>query len=271
MNERLRSAARWRDWARQWGPAAALIAGLLVLWEVGVRLTDAPPWLLPAPSAVAAAFVDAGPQLWQHTGRTLVETAAGLLASVVTGVALAVAVDLLPPLRRAIYPLLVVSQTIPIIALAPLLVVWFGFGLLPRVLVVTLVCFFPIVISTAQGLAAADPDMVALLSSMGADRWMVFRKVRLPGALPAALSGLRIAATYAVMGAVISEWIGASQGLGVFMIRSANSYLTARLFAAIALTSVLSIALFGLVVLLERWAVPWYFAARREERWEEMR
>lgn len=248
-----------------------MFAGLLLLWEAGVRVTGAPRWLFPAPSAIAEAFVEAWPQLVQHSGRTLLETAVGLTVSVVAGVILAVAVDLLPTLRRAIYPLLVISQTVPIIALAPLLVVWFGFGLLPRVLVVTLVCFFPIVISTAQGLAAADPDMVALLSSMGADRWMIFRKVRLPGALPAALSGLRIAATYAVMGAVISEWIGASQGLGVFMIRSANSYLTARLFAAIALTSVLSIALFGLVVLLERLAVPWYFAARREERWEEVR
>lgn len=255
---------------RRWGPAVGLLGGLLVLWEVGVRLTGVPMWLLPPPSAVLVALLEAGPQLLQHTARTLLETIVGLAVSVVTGVALAVAVDLLPTLRRALYPLLVVSQTVPIIAIAPLLVVWFGFGLLPRVLVVTLVCFFPIVINTAQGLAAADPDMVALLASMGADRWLLFRKVRLPGALPAALSGLRIAATYAVMGAVISEWIGASRGLGVFMIRSANSYLTARLFAVITLTSILSIALFGLVVLVERRAVPWYFAARREEKWEEL-
>ena len=236
---------RWREWA----PATLLIIGLLVVWEVGVRVSGTPEWLLPAPSAIAAAFVDSAPLLVGHTERTLVETAVGLAVSIVTGVALAVAVDLLPSLRRAIYPVLVVSQTIPIIALAPLLVVWFGFGLLPRVLVVTLVCFFPIAISTAQGLASADPDMVALL----------------------AFAGLRIAATYAVIGAVISEWVGASRGLGIFMIRSANSYLTARLFSAIALASVLSIALFGLVVLVERLALPWYYAARREERWEDIR
>ncbi|MGI6209203.1 MAG: ABC transporter permease [Anaerolineae bacterium] len=258
---------RWREWA----PATLLIIGLLVVWEVGVRVSGTPEWLLPAPSAIAAAFVDSAPLLVGHTERTLVETAVGLAVSIVTGVALAVAVDLLPSLRRAIYPVLVVSQTIPIIALAPLLVVWFGFGLLPRVLVVTLVCFFPIAISTAQGLASADPDMVALLASMGASRFQIFRKVRLPGALPSAFAGLRIAATYAVIGAVISEWVGASRGLGIFMIRSANSYLTARLFSAIALASVLSIALFGLVVLVERLALPWYYAARREERWEDIR
>jgi len=256
---------------RRWGPPSLLILGLLVLWEFSVKLTSMPEWLLPAPSRIVRAAAEAAPLLADHVGYTLVEMIAGLAVSIVTGVALAIVIDLSPLLRRDLYPLLVMSQTIPIIALAPLLVVWFGFGLLPRVLVVTLVGFFPIAMNTAQGLEGTDPDMMALLASMGASRLQILSKVRFPGALPAAFGGLRIAATYSVIGAVIREWVGASKGLGIFMIRSANSYLTARLFAAIALTSILSVALFALVMVLERILLPWYFAAGREERWEEVR
>jgi ABC-type nitrate/sulfonate/bicarbonate transport system permease component len=257
--------------ARGWLPAAALLVGLVVAWELVADLTDVPQWLLPAPSAIVRAGIEAAPLLGGHVAQTLLETVVGLLVAVLTGVALAVAIDLSPVLKRALYPLLVVSQTIPTIALAPLLVVWFGFGLLPKVLVVVLVCFFPVAMSMAQGLEGADADMVALLASMGASRGQIFWKVRFPGALPAAFGGLRIAATYSVIGAVISEWVGASRGLGIFMIRSSNSYLTARLFAAIAVASALSIALFVLVIALERLALPWYFAAGRVERWEELK
>ncbi|MGQ9554002.1 MAG: ABC transporter permease [Anaerolineae bacterium] len=260
----------WLNLGR-WLPAALLVLALLLLWEALVRLSRAPEWLLPAPSAILRAGVEAGPLLAGHIGRTLLETVVGLGLSIASGVLLAVLIDLSPTLKRALYPLLVVSQTIPTIALAPLLTVWFGFGLLPKVLVVALVCFFPIAMNTAQGLEATDPDMVALLASMGASRSQVFRKVRFPGAMPAAFGGLRIAATYSVIGAVISEWVGASKGLGIFMIRASNSFLTARLFAAIALTSLLSIVLFGLVLALERISLSWYFAAGREERWEELK
>lgn len=251
-------------------PAAVLVLALLAAWEAAVRLTQAPEWLLPAPSAVWRAGIEAAPLLADHTGRTLTEAVVGLALAVVAGIAIAIAVDLSPVLKRALYPLLVVSQTVPIVAIAPLLIVWFGFGLTPKVLLVALVCFFPIAMSTAQGLEATDPDMVALLASMGASRRQVFAKVRFPGALPAAFGGLRIAATYSVIGAVISEWVGATKGLGIFMIRASNSYLTARLFAAIALASLLSIALFAAVLLLERLLMPWYFAAGRGERWEEL-
>jgi len=254
-----------------WLPPVLLLALLVVGWELLADFTDVPEWLLPAPSDIAVAGVEAAPLLAGHIAQTLLETLVGLVLSAATGVALAVAIDLSPLLKRTLYPLLVVSQTIPTITLAPLLVVWFGFGLLPKVLVVVLVCFFPVAISTAQGLEAADPDMVSLLASMGASRGQVFWKVRFPGALPTAFGGLRIAATYSVIGAVISEWVGASRGLGIFMIRSSNSYLTARLFAAIAVASALSIALFGAVVALERLLLPWYFAAGRVERWEELK
>lgn len=262
---------RFRRLLRRWGPAASFILGLLAFWELAARYTGIPEWLLPAPSAIWRAGLEAGPMLAEHVWRTLAETAAGLLASIVTGLLLALAIDLSPWLKRALYPLLVISQTIPLMALAPLLVVWFGFGLLPRVLLVTLVCFFPIAMNTAQGLESTDPDVLALLSSMGASRRQILWKARLPSALPAAFGGLRIAATYSVIGAVISEWVGASKGLGIFMLRAANSFLTARLFATIALTSALSVAIFALVLLLERICLPWYFASGRQEKWEELR
>jgi len=260
-----------RTWADRWSMAAVLLLVILFLWEAGTRVAHVPDWLLPSPSAVVQAALGATPLLIAHTGRTLLETVVGLGVSIVMGVAIAVAMDLWSGLRRALYPLLVVSQTIPTIALAPLLIVWFGFGLLPKVLVVVLVCFFPITMSTVQGLEQTDPDMMNLLASMGADRLTILRKVRFPGALPSIFGGLRIAATYSVIGAVISEWIGASKGLGIFMIRSANSFLTARLFAAIAVTSLLSIALFLLVQSLEYLLLPWYHRARREAQWEELK
>jgi ABC-type nitrate/sulfonate/bicarbonate transport system permease component len=205
--------------------------------------------------------------VWQ----TLVETLVGFGLALVVGLSLALLIDFSATLRRAIYPLLVVSQTVPIIAIAPLLVIWFGYGILPKVLVVALVCFFPIVVSTTDGLQAADPDLIALLQAMGATRRQVFLKVRLPGALPLVFSGVKIAITYSVIGAIIGEWVGASRGLGVFMLRSTNAFRTDWLFAAIAITSLLSVALFLVVTILQRALLPWYYTAQREERWGEMK
>jgi ABC-type nitrate/sulfonate/bicarbonate transport system permease component len=207
--------------------------------------------------------------LGPHTWQTLKETWLGLALALSVGLGLALLVDSSSLLRRTIYPLLVTSQTVPILALAPLLIIWFGYGIVPKVIVVALVCFFPIVVSTADGLRVADPDLIALLRAMGASGRQIFLKVRVPGALPSFFSGLKIAITYSVVGAVIGEWVGASQGLGIFMIRSSKNFLTDRVFAAIAVTSLLSIVMFAVVMLLERSLLPWYFA-RREEVWEEL-
>jgi ABC-type nitrate/sulfonate/bicarbonate transport system permease component len=190
--------------------------------------------------------------------------------ALIGGFLLALTLDFSSWLRRALYPLLVVSQTIPIMALAPLLIIWFGYGVLPKVIVVFLVCFFPIAINTADGLTGADPEMVALLRSMGASRWQIFKKVRLPGAMPPFFTGLKVAITYSVVGAIIGEWVGASRGLGIFMLRASNSFRTARVFAAITVTALLSVSLFGLVVILERLALPWYFTSARQAQWEEI-
>jgi ABC-type nitrate/sulfonate/bicarbonate transport system permease component len=254
---------------RLYAPPLVLILSLLTIWQLGTSVMQIPKWLLPSPVQILEAGIEARGLLGPHTWQTLKETWLGLGLALAVGLGLALVVDSSSLLRRTIYPLLVTSQTVPILALAPLLIIWFGYGIVPKVIVVALVCFFPIVVSTADGLRVADPDLIALLRAMGASGRQIFLKVRVPGALPSFFSGLKIAITYSVVGAVIGEWVGASQGLGIFMIRSSKNFLTDRVFAAIAVTSLVSIVMFGVVMLLERSLLPWYFA-RREEVWEEL-
>ncbi|MGI6552569.1 MAG: ABC transporter permease [Bacillota bacterium] len=170
---------------------------------------------------------------------------------------LALLMDRIHCLYRAFYPLVIVSQTIPIIFLAPLLIIWFGFGILPKILVSILVCFFPVTISFFDGLANVDEELVNLLKSMGASPRQIMTMVKLPAALPSLFSGLRISATYSVMAAVIGEWLGASYGLGVFMTRASHAFSTAKVFAAILVVSLLSLAMLGLVNLTRKLLVPW--------------
>jgi len=251
-------------------PPVVLVAVLLAVWQCATWLARIEPYLLPSPARIIQAGVEARGLLSGHIQQTLRETLLGFAAALASGLLLAVAIDLSTTLRRAVYPLLVVSQTIPIMALAPLLVIWLGYTIWPKIIVVTLVCFFPIVVTTADGLRSADPELLALLQTMGADRRQVFFKVRVPGALPALFSGLRIAVTYSVIGAIIGEWVGASKGLGVFMLRASNSFRTDWVFAAIAVSSLLSILLFLAVAVVERLALPWYYTTQRQERWEEL-
>jgi putative hydroxymethylpyrimidine transport system permease protein len=159
--------------------------------------------------------------------------------------------------ERAVYPLIVASQAIPIIALAPILLIWFGYGMTPKVIVVVLLCFFPIAVNMADGLRSADPDVIALLRSMGASRVQVMRIVRAPASLPYLISGARVAAAVSVIGAIVGEWVGASSGLGYLMTRSVAQFQTARLFAAVGIAALIGIGMFALVALLGRWLVPW--------------
>jgi ABC-type nitrate/sulfonate/bicarbonate transport system permease component len=167
-------------------------------------------------------------------------------------------------MRRAVYPLLITSQTVPIIALAPLLLIWIGYDIRPKLIVVTLYCFFPIAVATVDGLASAEPELIKLLHSMRATRWQILRLVRLPGAMPAFFSGLRIAAAYSVIGAIFGEYVGAEKGLGIYMQKAANSFATINVFAAILVTTILSLLLFGLVSLIERIALPWYQGSKTQ-------
>lgn len=255
-----------RRFLAQWGPPAALLLLLLLLWQAASWIGGVSLWLLPSPWQVLREGIEAWRSLGlpAHTWQTLQEAVLGFLLAVAAGVVLALLVDTSPLLRRTVYPLLIVSQTVPIIAIAPLLVLWLGYGTLPKVLVVALVCFFPIVISTADGLRSTDPEWVALLRSMGATRWQIFSKVRFPNALPTFFSGLKVAVTYSVIGAVIGEWVGGNIGLAFFMRRAHNAFRYGREFAGIAVTSLLSIGLFLVVAAVERIALPWYWVRRRE-------
>jgi ABC-type nitrate/sulfonate/bicarbonate transport system permease component len=252
-----------------YAPPISLILALLLACEGTVVWRKVPAWILPAPTEILKATWQTLPLLTPHVLQTVQEMALGLVLALAAGVALAAALDLSTWLRRALYPLLIASQTIPILALAPLLIIWFGFGIMPKVFIVALFGFFPIAINTADGLSAADPELLSLLRAMGATRRQIWTKVRLPASLPYFFSGLRISATYSVVGAIIGEWVGASQGLGIYMLRSANAFRTAQVFSAIAISSLLSLALFVAVFLIERMLLPWYHSTQRAAQWEK--
>jgi ABC-type nitrate/sulfonate/bicarbonate transport system permease component len=238
-----------------------LLAVLLASWELWVRVRDVAPYVLPPPSRIWPAFWEARPLLGGHLSTTLTETVLGVVLGAALGAVLAVVIAGVPLLRRALEPLLVASQTIPLIVLAPLLVLWFGFGMTPKIVIVVLIVFFPVAISTAAGLMATDPEQIDLVRSLGARRRQVFRLVTLPSALPSFFAGLRISAAYAVAGAVYGELIGGSSGLGLFIERSRRSYRVDQVLVAVLLITLLSAALFGLVHLLSRLAMPWARAA----------
>jgi len=247
----------------RWLPAAGVVAAILGLWEGYVRLFDVQRWLLPAPSIVAKTVVESPGLLWRHALVTLEEVVVGFGLALAVGVVLASSIALSRTLERAIYPFIIASQTIPIIVIAPLLLVWVGYGLTPKVIVVALIAFFPIVVNMVDGLRSVDPDAVNLMRTLGARRWQIFLKVQLPSAMPFLFSGTRVAIAVSVIGAVIGEWVGSSEGLGYLMIRSKPLFLTERVFAAIAILSLMGIALFLLVGLAERMVIPWWHEERR--------
>ncbi|NLI13030.1 ABC transporter permease [Pelotomaculum propionicicum] len=230
---------------------------LLVLWEYLVKLKSIPDWILPGPLQIVRTLAENAPLIARHAQSTLLECLAGFIVAIVFSFVVAFLMDEIALFKNAVYPLIVASQTIPIISVAPLFIIWFGYGMLPKIIVVVLVCFFPIAISLLGGLAAVDSDYLELFRSMQAKRLHVFRMVKLPLAMPAFFSGLRISAAYSVMGAVIGEWLGAKQGLGTYMTLSQRSFQVDRVFAAILAVTVLSAALFALVSFIERIVIPW--------------
>lgn len=239
-----------------WPPAAFIIVSL-ALWELSARRSGDRNPVMPPPSRIWRAFVDTAHLLPSHIGTTLAETAVGVLVGVSSGVVLAVVVSSWPLARRVLQPLLVVSQTVPVQVLAPLLVLRFGFGLTPKIVVVALVVFFPVAVSTASGLQHVDVELVELVRSFGAGRAVLLRMVMVPAALPGLFAGLRISLTYAVAGAVIGETIGATSGLGLYLARSQRAFRYDQLFVGVFVIALLSIALFSLVSLLARVCCPW--------------
>ena len=234
----------------------AFIILLIVFWQLIVEGGIVKKYTLPAPADIVTTLFEIMPVLIEHISVTLMEAAIGFLVAIGLAVVLAVLMDNVPVVKKAFYPLIIVSQTVPIIALAPLFAIWFGFGLLPKVIVVILVCFFPVAISLIHGLESVDQDLLNLLVSMGANKLQIFRLVKFPASMVHFFSGLRIAATYSIMGAIIGEWLGGSSGLGVYMLRAKHSYALDRMFAAILVIVVLSILVFLFIGLLERLLVP---------------
>ncbi len=256
-------------WTREVFPPLFLILFTIFAWYMVAVRSGLSDFILPSPLLVLQAGWETRDILSSAIKTTMVETLIGLVISILLGVAIAAMMDLSPFVRRALYPILVASQTVQILAIAPLLIIWFGFGMLPKVIIVVLVCFFPLAVNTADGLASADPDYVALLMAMGAKRHQIWHMVRLPSALPSFFSGLRVAVTYSVVGATIGEWVGGSEGLGLYMLRSKNALATDQVFVAIVITSAISIGLFSLIYIIERISLPWYYSAQRVERWED--
>ncbi len=238
-------------------PATGLLVLITVTWELATRLLQVPAYILPAPSAIAKALADNYRLLLEHTAVTAVAVLGGLCLSIIVALALAMVMDRWKPVKNAVYPLLVISQAVPIFALAPLILIWFGAGLMPKVLIVALVCFFPLAVNLVEGFNQVDPETIDLMHTMQASQWMIMHSVQLPFALPFFFSGLKIAATYSVLGAIIGEWLAARAGLGIYMLRAMHSFRTSHLFASIIVVIVFSLGLFKLVELCGHLAMPW--------------
>jgi putative hydroxymethylpyrimidine transport system permease protein len=252
----------------RWVPAALLLAALIGAWELYVDLGGVDPLVLSSPHDVAKAIYDDRSLLWSNFLVTAQEVLLGILVAAVVGLGLAIGIHFSRTLRRAVYPLLVASQAVPIPILAPILVFWLGFGILPKLVVIALVSFFSIVVTTLAALAAVDPDLIKLMRTFDATRLRTFRHIELPAAMPGVFTGARIAVAVAVIGAVLGEQTGGSAssnpGLGFQINLSLNQSLTARGIAAVVILSLFAIALFGLLTLAERLAVPWAYHSRGE-------
>jgi putative hydroxymethylpyrimidine transport system permease protein len=244
-------------------PAALLLVALLGIWELYVDLGGVDSLILSSPHQIAQALFQDRSLLWSNFLVTAEEVLLGvLLAAIPAGFVLATAIHFSSTLRRAVYPLLVASQAIPFPIIATLLAFWLGFGILPKLVIVALVSFFSIVVTTLAGLAAVDPDLIKLMRTFDASRLRTFRHVELPAALPGVFTGAKIAVAVSVIGAVFAEQAGSSSGLGYLLQQSIPQLLTARAYAAVVILSVFAIALFAVLTLAERMALPWAYEPR---------
>ncbi len=240
-----------RLWRTGWRPTVAILV-LIGVWELATRIFSIETWLLPAPSDIILEGKDVLPSFMPHFMATLKLSISGFATGTTVGLVVATLLHLLPRVRETFYPFLILSQNMPVIVLAPLLVIWFGFGALPKFIIITLACFFPIAISALSGFQQTSRELVYYMKMMGATKSQLFWKLELPYALPSVFSGMKIAATYSVMAAVISEWLGAQEGIGVFMTLATSSYRTSRVFVAIIIVMLLSLAFFAFILLLEK-------------------
>ncbi len=257
--------ARWRLFVKRgWPPIAAILA-MLIVWQLAVLFFEIEKWLLPGPIDIAREMAESFPRLMMHTTFTIRNCLIGFAVGACCGIVTALAMHLFRPLKSTLAAVLVFTQNIPIIVLGPLLVVWFGFGLLPKVVIIALVCYFPIAVSTMNGLADPDHAMKNYMRMLGASRSQLLFKLEIPHSLRHLFSGLKISATYSVMGAVISEWLGASRGIGYFMTLSSSAYRTDRVFASIVIIVALSLLFYAVIELIERAVIRWKPQIEREE------
>ena len=233
------------------------IAVILIVWQAVCSLGMIDSFLLPSPVQVVKAFAEELPVLMEHSMVTLTEALIGLLLGILLGFVMAVLMDQFEPLYKAFYPLIVLTQTVPTVAIAPLLVLWFGYEMAPKVILIVITTFFPITVGLLNGFKSADKDSINLLRAMGASKVQIFKIVKLPGALSQFFAGLRISASYAVVGAVISEWLGGFSGLGVYMTRVKKAFSFDKMFAVIFLISIISLLLMKCVDLLQKKCMPW--------------
>ncbi len=249
--------SRWHDVTATWLPALALALMALLLWEAAVRLFQVSPFIAPAPSAVVEALVREWSSLADASLVTAREILIGFVTSAIVGIGLALLIARFDGFGRALYPLVVLFQNVPKVALAPIFILWFGYGLAPKILLITVIAFFPVTLSMLAGIESVDPALLALMRSIGTGRTDILFKIRVPHSLPQLMAGLKIAATFSVIGAIVGEFAGASAGLG-YMIQFASTQLdTPLLFAALTLVSILGVGFYYAAEILERIAVPW--------------
>ncbi|MBW4829442.1 MAG: ABC transporter permease [Clostridiaceae bacterium] len=237
-------------------PVLSIIT-IIFLWQIIVDLNNIPKYILPSPKDIALALKDDFNLIMTHTKVTLYESFVGFIFSIILAFLLAILMDSFTIIKKSFYPLLVISQTIPTIAIAPIFIIWFGFGTLPKIIMVIMACFFPIVISLVDGLEKIDNDYLRLFKTMNASKLQTFYHLKLPYAIVHLLSGIKIAATYMIMTAVVSEWLGGEGGIGVYMVRAKNAYALDKVFASILVIMVVSILTIYIIDFLGNKLIHW--------------
>ncbi|MEU5777862.1 ABC transporter permease [Streptomyces venezuelae] len=248
---------------KSWRPLALLVVCFAAWWVIAAtEMVEA--YLVPSPGATLDVILDKPDYLWQHTWVTTYETLIGFLIAVAVGILSAVLMVASTTVEKTLYPILLFAQVVPKIAIAPLFVVWLGFGIAPKILIAVLIAFFPVVISMVTGLKAVDPEMLQLSATMGARPWQTFLKIRFPASLPHLFSGLKVAVTLAVTGAVVGEFVGANEGLGYVILQANGNLDTPMLFAGLLVMSLIGVVLFAIVEIAEKLLLPWH-ASRRDQ------
>jgi putative hydroxymethylpyrimidine transport system permease protein len=242
---------------RTYMPAILLTIATIVVWELFIQILEVEQYLFPAPTDIANALAEDPQTFAEEAWFTIKEIVLGFAIAVIAGLGIAIALHMSGLLRQAVFPILITSQTIPMVVLAPIFVILMGFGMAPKLAIVGLICFFPIVVNTVDGLRSVDPAYIKMMRTLDASRMAIFRRVEFPAALPMIFTGARIGATYAAIGAVLGEWSGSTGGIGYLIQQNVPSLNTPAVFGGIVVLSAISLTLFGLVTLVERLTIPW--------------